>query len=77
MGEDTGRSLEVLGNAGVAGSRVDTGVFDARVTARLDIPDDGLVVLTTISTVVVHVAVVRVISVVTSRRVARRHVALF
>lgn len=68
--------LEILGNTGVAGSRVDTGILDARVTARLDIPNDGLIILTTIRAMVGHLPVVRVIPIVARRRMAPRHVAL-
>jgi hypothetical protein len=69
--------LEVLGNAGIPLSRVDTGVFDACVATCLDITNDGLVGLVTVGTVSVDVAVVRVFTVVATRGMCGRHVAFF
>lgn len=71
----TAQGLEILRNAGISRPRVNTRILNARVPACLDVPDDGLVVITTIGTVSVHIAIVGVIPVVASRRVARRHVA--
>lgn len=68
--------LEVLSNSGITLSRVNTGVLDASVAARLDIPDDRLVGIIPVGAMSGHLAVVRVIAIVTTRRVCSRHVAL-
>lgn len=70
------KKSEVLGDSGIALSRVDAGVFNASVAARLHIPNDGLIVVATVSAVGVHVTVVWVLAIVTSRRVGGRHMTL-
>ncbi|KAJ5191159.1 uncharacterized protein N7498_010144 [Penicillium cinerascens] len=69
--------LEILGNARIPLPGIDTRVFNARVAARLDIPYHWLVGIIAICSVRTHLAVVRILSVVTSGRVRSRHVALF
>lgn len=56
--------LKVLRNTGIALSRVNTGVLNTRIPARLHVPNNRLIIIHAIGTVSGHFTIVRIIIVV-------------